>query len=79
LPRAAVHCDRPCSQPKKAGTVKAGSTSACEVCGGFQVGRALEEMTRACSAAGWARLCVVGGMPGSWHELRRHVEAVITL
>lgn len=42
----------------------------CDLCGGSVNARAFEEMLEACAAAGWRRLCVVGGSPRSHEALR---------
>ncbi len=45
-------------------------TEHCECCGGSASAAALERMVQACHSAGIGRICVVGGTPKSWQELR---------
>jgi len=52
---------------------------ACEVCGGSVNARAVDEMIAACRAAGWTRLCVVGGSPGTHTELTSLVDGRLGL
>lgn len=55
------------------------SPDRCQICGGSPVGRAIEEMREACAAAGWTRLCIVGGSPASREQLREGVGPPLEL
>jgi len=54
--------------------VPATSSGTCQVCGGSAAAGSLAEMERACTAAGWRRLCVVGGSPKSRLEIRETIR-----
>lgn len=51
----------------------------CAVCGGSGTTRALKAMLQAMTAAGWTRLCVVGGSPQSHGRLRLEVGSALEL
>lgn len=51
----------------------AASQDFCEICGGSINREAIDRMVGACAAAGWTRLCVVGGSPHSRQELEQLV------
>src|SRR5690606_38461797 len=52
---------------------------ACEVCGGSANRAAVDGLVEAFGAAGWSRLCVVGGSPGTRTELESLVAGRIEL
>ncbi len=49
--------------------VLASTQEACEVCGGSANRAAVDRLVEALGAAGWSKLCVVGGSPGTRTEL----------
>ncbi len=51
----------------------AADPEACEVCGGSANTAAIDRMVEACRAAGWTRLCIVGGSPATREDVRRAV------
>ncbi|MBI5494203.1 MAG: hypothetical protein HY904_04195 [Deltaproteobacteria bacterium] len=52
---------------------------ACQACGGSNIRRAVEDMVRACHAAGIRRVCVVGGSPAVREELVARVGDALSL
>ena len=65
------HCRKPACQPSSSDTRHPVRVSApqCEFCGGSDNRRAVEEMVAAMKAAGWRKLLVVGGSPGTRGDL----------
>ena len=74
-----LHCGR--GDCQMAAAADAGSRSLCiasgpefcSVCGGSAATQAIDEMCRACEAAGWKRLCVLGGSPTAREQLSGRV------
>ena len=66
------HCRKPDCQPADSDTQRLVPVSArrCEFCGGSDNRRAVEEMAAAMVAAGWRKLLVAGGSPGTRSDLR---------
>ncbi|MDE0254379.1 MAG: hypothetical protein OYG32_06255 [Rhodospirillaceae bacterium] len=67
------HCRKPACLPRPGGDREAIPVSAahCETCGGSDNRREVERMLAAMKCAGWTRLLVVGGSPGTRGELER--------
>ncbi len=51
----------------------AAGPDACEICGGSANTAAIDRMIEACRAAGWTRLCIVGGSPATREDVRQAV------
>ena len=67
------HCRKPACRPAAADCREPVLVSAehCESCGGSDNRRAVEEMLAAMQAAGWTKLLVAGGSPGTRGDLER--------
>jgi hypothetical protein len=57
----------------------ASSPEFCSVCGGSAASQAINEMCVACEAAGWQRLCVLGGSPTAREQLSGRVGGRLEL
>lgn len=51
----------------------------CIACGGSSVATAIAEMCRECQAAGWNRICIVGGSPSARDQLNTSVGHSLSL
>ena len=67
------HCRKPACRPSAPDSREPVLVSAeyCESCGGSDNRRAVEEMLAAMQAAGWTKLLVAGGSPGTRGDLER--------
>ena len=65
------HCRKPACKPSVSDARRPVLVCVphCEVCGGSDNRRAVEEMVTAMKAAGWRKLLVVGGSPGTRSDL----------
>lgn len=57
--------------------VQAVSPGCCEICRGSAAAPELQAMVKACRAAGWKRLCIVGGSPKTRAEIKATVGEVL--
>lgn len=57
----------------------ASASEHCIACSGSAATAALQEMAEACRAVGIARVCIVGGTPNSWQQLRAAVGTTLDL
>ncbi len=75
------HCRKPACQPSGSDDRRPVLVCApyCEVCGGSDNRRAVEEMVTAMKAAGWRKLLVVGGSPGTRGDLEKLCEGRLDL
>ncbi len=66
------HCRKPDCRPSASDNRRPVPVSArqCDSCGGSDNRRAVEEMVAVVTAAGWRKLLVVGGSPGTRGDLR---------
>lgn len=75
------HCRKPACKPSGSDVRLAVLVSAphCEFCGGSDNRRAVEEMVAGMKTAGWRKLLVAGGSPGTRGDLQKLCEGRLDL